>query len=232
MNWKVDAIIDLQDVIACSWPYIDLSVSAKLLTVLITICHWSFSLSYHTYTQNIITLSAHIPLNCWDLTLCLSGLSWIYQSAEAKLSQLLSGIWSTKEDEVTSKLCYIRYLHFYHFVQEEKLNRSKCMTWKFTNNLIGQSRAVCVRPTCEVWLNANPYRNDDRACKSWKNLQIEPILSGVLSLTTAMHPGSNKDPVQVAHNWIKLHHLENVAEQTVHMFPTDNMTEEVRARSC
>lgn len=137
-----------------------------------------------------------------------------------------------QKDEVTSKLCYIRYFHFYNFVPEEKLNRSKCMTWKFTNNLIGQSRAACVRPTCEVWLNPNPHRNDDRACKSWKNLQIEPIISGVLSLTTAMHPGSNRDPVQVAHNWIKLDHLANVVEQTVHMFPTDNMTEEVRARSC
>lgn len=58
MNWKVDAIIDLQALIACNWPYIDLSDSAKLMTVLITICYWFLSPSYNTYAQSW-TCTAH-----------------------------------------------------------------------------------------------------------------------------------------------------------------------------
>lgn len=51
-NWKVDAIIDLQALITCNWPYIDPSYSAKLMTVLITICYWFLSPSYNTYAQS------------------------------------------------------------------------------------------------------------------------------------------------------------------------------------
>ncbi len=52
MNWKVDAINDLQALITCNWPHIDLSDSAKLMTVLITIYHWFLSPSYNPYAQS------------------------------------------------------------------------------------------------------------------------------------------------------------------------------------
>lgn len=87
-NWEVDAIIDLQALITCNWPFIDPSYSAKLMTVLITICYWSpkpvvYAQSWTCNVHNHAFWS-HPLLNCRDLTLCLSGLSWIYQSAEAK----------------------------------------------------------------------------------------------------------------------------------------------------
>lgn len=80
----------------------------KLKTVLITICNWLLSQSYTSVSRAklapcTILLSGHILENCRDLTLCLSGLSWIYQSGEAKLRQLLSGIWRARKDEVTPK---------------------------------------------------------------------------------------------------------------------------------
>lgn len=121
IKYTADAIIELRALITCNWPYTDLSDSTKLLTVLITICYWiprpphTIRMRGAELALHIIRLSGHIPpVNCRDLTLCLSGLSWIYQSAEAKLSPPLSGnMKSRKKDEVTSKLCYIR-CYFYN----------------------------------------------------------------------------------------------------------------------
>lgn len=42
------------------------------------------------FVRRIIQLSGHIPQNSWDLTLCLTGLCWIHQSAEAKLNCLVA----------------------------------------------------------------------------------------------------------------------------------------------
>lgn len=50
------------------------------------------------------------PPNCRDLTPCLSGLSWIYQSAEAKLSWPLSGIRSGKKDDITFEKKVLFYI--------------------------------------------------------------------------------------------------------------------------
>lgn len=81
MDWKADAIIDIQTLITCCWPYIDLAVSANLTNTLITICYWFLNLLHNIH---VYTLPSHInklrgldpaplwlvlnPSKCWGKT--------------------------------------------------------------------------------------------------------------------------------------------------------------------
>lgn len=97
MDWKVDAIIDIQALITCNWPYSDLAVSAKPTNIFITICYWFLNLLHniHVHAQCIITLPSHInklqgldpvplwlvlnPSKCWGKTKPAAVMDMKYQ---------------------------------------------------------------------------------------------------------------------------------------------------------
>lgn len=80
---------------------------------------WSWTCTAHNHA-----FWSHPPVNCRDLTLCLSGLSWIYQSAEAKLSLPLSGN-----------------------LKSPKRMRSlrNCATWGVISTTVGRSKEIIIK---------------------------------------------------------------------------------------
>lgn len=122
LNSNVGACIDLQGLITCTWPYYDLSNSARPMSVLIIISYWSLRCSWCTGVNGTRVWSCFLvtphtkllgldPLPQW-LVLNLSK-CWGWKAPDMKY-------W--KGMRSSQRFCYI----FYNFV----LRREMKYIWK------------------------------------------------------------------------------------------------------